>query len=168
MDINCEVCPDGKPSKYKCPACALRSCSLECFKKHKADDAKDSDIHCDTRKSREGPKVEEEGAPSRQSQLILDESDVIVPEWRLRKAAESLKGYLSHSKLRAVIRDIDGTVSHKKKQRLRQRIKNDPDFRVFIDDLLKEMGYLNQEGQFEVQEEGKKPVQKLEIGEESD
>jgi hypothetical protein len=62
--------------------------------------------------------------------LILDETDVIVPEWRLRKACESakIKAYLSHSKLKAVIRDIDGTVYHKKKVVLRKRMRNDLDF----------------------------------------
>jgi hypothetical protein len=29
---------------------------------------------------------------------------------------------------------------------LRKRMKNDPDFKVFIDDLLTEMGYLNKDG----------------------
>jgi hypothetical protein len=69
-----------------------------------------------------------------------------VPEWRLKKAAEGLKSYLSHSKLKVIIRDIDGTVSHKRKKKLRLRMKNDPDFRVFIDDMLREMGYLNENG----------------------
>ena len=38
-------------------------------------------------------------------------------------------------------------------------MKNDPDFRVFIDDMLREMGYLNENGQFEIinQEEIVKP-----------
>jgi hypothetical protein len=42
--------------------------------------------------------------------LILDETDVIVPEWRMRKAMEDgkIKAYLSHSKLKAIIREIDG------------------------------------------------------------
>ena len=33
----CQVCsPElDKPSKYKCPQCTIRFCSLECFKKHK-------------------------------------------------------------------------------------------------------------------------------------
>lgn len=78
--------------------------------------------------------------------MILDETDVIVPEWRLRKACESskIKSYLSHSKLKAIIKDIDGTVYHKKKMVLRKRMKNDPDFQVFIDELLNELGYLDE------------------------
>ena len=78
--------------------------------------------------------------------MILDETDVIVPDWRLKKAvqADKIKSYLSHSKLKAIIRDIDGTVSYKKKLKLRNIMRNDIDFRVFIDDLLREMGYLNE------------------------
>lgn len=78
--------------------------------------------------------------------MILDETDVIVPDWRLKKAvqADKIKAYLSHSKLKAIIRDIDGTVSYKKKLKLRNIMRNDIDFRVFIDDLLREMGYLNE------------------------
>jgi len=36
---------------------------------------------------------------------------------------------------------------------LRRRMKNDLDFQVFIDDLLKELGYMNEEGQFEAVED---------------
>ncbi len=48
--------------------------------------------------------------------------------------------------MKVIIRDIDGTVSHKRKKKLRLRMKNDADFRVFIDDMLREMGYLNENG----------------------
>ena len=80
---------------------------------------------------------------------------MIVPEWRLKKAlqSEKLRSYLSHSKLKAIIKDIDGAVSHKKKPMLRRRMKIDLDFKVFIDDLLKEMGYMNEEGVFEAKKE---------------
>ena len=55
--------------------------------------------------------------------------------------------------LKAIIKEIDGAVSHKKKPVLRRRMKIDIDFKVFIDDLLKEMGYMNQEGVFEALKE---------------
>lgn len=32
--INCEICNENQ-SKYTCPKCLLRTCSLECIKKHK-------------------------------------------------------------------------------------------------------------------------------------
>ncbi len=89
--------------------------------------------------------------------MILDENDVIVPEHRILRAIENvkIKKYLSHSKLKRVIRDIDGA-RHKKKQ-LWKRTQNDRDFRVFVDELLMAMGYMNQEGQFEVPKEYQKP-----------
>ena len=80
---------------------------------------------------------------------------MIVPEWRFKKALKNdkIRGCLSHSKLKAIIRDIDSAVSHKKKPMLRRRMKIDIDFKVFIDDLLKEMGYMNEEGVFEAKKE---------------
>lgn len=32
----CQIC-QGKPSKYKCPGCMVKTCSLACSKKHKTD-----------------------------------------------------------------------------------------------------------------------------------
>ena len=66
---------------------------------------------------------------------------------------DKIKSYLSHSKLKAIIKEIDGAASNKKKPTLRRRMKIDIDFKVFIDDLLKEMGYLNDEGVFEALKE---------------
>lgn len=34
IDTICEGCQE-KPSKYKCPGCSIRSCSLPCVKAHK-------------------------------------------------------------------------------------------------------------------------------------
>lgn len=97
--------------------------------------------------------------------MILDDCDVIVPDWRMRKALESpkIKAYLSHSKLKAIIRDIDGTVYHKKKVALRRRMRNDADFQVFIDDLLKELGYMNEQGMFEVKSDEQPVVPKAKL-----
>lgn len=36
---------------------------------------------------------------------------------------------------------------------LRKRMNNDIDFKQFIDDLLKEMGYMDEHGVFEVKQE---------------
>ena len=43
---------------------------------------------------------------------------------------------------------IDSAPNHRKKSILRKRMKGDLDFRAFIDDLLKELGYMNEEGVF--------------------
>ena len=36
---------------------------------------------------------------------------------------------------------------------LRKRMRHDAPFQEFIDDLLKEMGYINENGQFEVKQQ---------------
>ena len=84
---------------------------------------------------------------------MLDEFDVIVPEDRLQAAIQnpSIAMKLSHSKLKAVIREIDG--SKQKKKALWKRMRGDTDFRVFVDELLSELGYMNEHGQFEVKEQ---------------
>jgi hypothetical protein len=62
--------------------------------------------------------------------LILDETDVIVPEWRLKRLLDNPKitSMLSHSKLKVIIKEIDGAVNHRKKAMLRRRMKIDVDF----------------------------------------
>lgn len=44
------VCSCGEPSKYRCPACDVRSCSLACVRRHKAEQAcsgkRDSAKYC--------------------------------------------------------------------------------------------------------------------------
>ena len=66
-----------------------------------------------------------------------------MESFRLEKAAKSkkLRPYLSHSKLRKIIRLIDS--NRDKKKALWKQIDFDADFRVFIDEMLKEMGYLD-------------------------
>ena len=53
--------------------------------------------------------------------MILEDDDVIVPEWKIQRAIqnETLKMNLSHSKLKQVIREIDGA-KHKKKRLWKQ------------------------------------------------
>ena len=67
----------------------------------------------------------------------------MVENFRLQRAKNSqkLRPYLSHSKLRKIIQQIDS--SRDKKKSLWKQIDFDADFRVFIDIMLKEMGYLD-------------------------
>jgi regulator of sirC expression with transglutaminase-like and TPR domain len=64
----------------------------------------------------------------------------------MRKIAESetLRPYLQHSKLKEIIKFIDGA-KHRKKE-LHKRMKNDGEFMKFIDMMLKELGYINEQG----------------------
>ena len=75
---------------------------------------------------------------------LEEDDDVVVDPWRLEKARHSvkLKPYLSHSKLKKIIRQIDSNRNRKKS--LWRQIDFDADFRVFIDEMLKEMGYLDE------------------------
>ena len=61
---------------------------------------------------------------------------------------DKIRMMLGHSKLKQIIREIDG--SKQKKKMLSKRMKRDKEFREFVDMLLGEMGYLNEHGQFEV------------------
>ena len=49
---------------------------------------------------------------------------------------------LTNSKLRKVIREIDS--SRNRTRRLWQQLETDPDFRLFVDQMLQEMGYLDE------------------------
>ena len=53
-----------------------------------------------------------------------------MPEWRLKRILENPKivQMLSHSKLKVIIKEIDGAANHRKKAMLRRRIKIDLDF----------------------------------------
>ena len=77
-------------------------------------------------------------------ELDLEDEEVIVDVSRLEKAKNSakIKRYLSHSKLQKIIRQIDSNRNRKKA--LLKQIDMDSDFRVFIDEMLLEMGYLDE------------------------
>ena len=74
-----------------------------------------------------------------------------MPQHKLKQAAASdkLRPFLSHSKLRAIIKQIDSS-RYRKKSYWRQ-VERDTDFKAFADLLLQEMGYLNDKGQFEAE-----------------
>jgi hypothetical protein len=55
-------------------------------------------------------------------------------------SSQKLKSYLSHSKLRVIIRQINSSKYRKKS--LQKMMDGDPDFLNFVDLMLEEMGYL--------------------------
>jgi hypothetical protein len=57
-------------------------------------------------------------------------------------SSQKLKSYLSHSKLKVIIRQINSS-KHRKKS-LQRMMENDTDFLYFIDLMLEELGYLKQ------------------------
>ena len=66
-----------------------------------------------------------------------------VPHEKLEavRKSEKLRPYLSHSKLKKLIREIHSNGNQKK--RLWAQLEKDSDFRVFVDLMLQEMGYLD-------------------------
>ena len=86
--------------------------------------------------------------PAREAQYQYDaeeeEIDFIVPDekFEIVKNSNKLKPMLTNSKLRKVIREIDS--SRNRTRRLWQQLETDPDFRLFVDQMLQEMGYLDE------------------------
>ena len=82
-------------SNYKCPKCLEKYCSIACYKTHKESCLPISK-----------PKTDQALKEHDNEDLELDEDEVVVENFRLEKAKNSykLRPYLSHSKLRKIIR----------------------------------------------------------------
>ena len=93
--MNCKVCSVNE-SKYKCPTCKILYCSLTCYKTHKQDCSKPKEVTIQEPAAVEAPSV------------LEDEEEEIykVPQHKLAYlgSSQKLKSYLSHSKLRVIIR----------------------------------------------------------------
>ena len=126
--MECIVCKGEK--KYKCPHCRLPYCSLACWTAHKE--------LC------KGAANVAEHIPKQK--LEQDDEDDInwvrVPLSNLQKMAKSpkLKDNFNHTKLRQVIRKVDG--SRNRYKTLRAQMLKDEAFCEFIDKMLEEMGYM--------------------------
>ena len=72
-----------------------------------------------------------------------EEMGMKVPQEKLEKVRKSdkLRPFLTNQKLRELIREINGNRNRKK--RLWRQLDSDREFRVFIDNMLSEMGYLD-------------------------
>ena len=72
-----------------------------------------------------------------------EEMEMKVPQEKLEKVRKSdkLRPFLTNQKLRELIREINGNRNRKK--RLWRQLDSDREFRVFIDNMLSEMGYLD-------------------------
>ena len=60
-----------------------------------------------------------------------------------------LKQYLSHSKLSRLIRDLNSQPARRRTKALWTHLEQDESFREVVDTMLKEMGYLNERGEFD-------------------
>ena len=129
----CIICKKDN-SKYKCPKCKNYYCSINCFKEHKE--------KCITIKGNDNQNNENENL-NHDKPLNLDEEEDIILE---KKDLDKLKGnqkiinMLKNKSLRKIIREIDG--AKYKKRTLERVMKNDKNFKEFIQDILYTLGFI--------------------------
>ena len=70
-EINCQVCKVN-PSRYKCPKCVIKYCSLSCFQSHKQESGQDQPQSCEVRQSQLSKKPKE---TTKTKSEALDEED---------------------------------------------------------------------------------------------
>uniref|UniRef100_H2Y5T3 Zinc finger HIT domain-containing protein 3 n=1 Tax=Ciona savignyi TaxID=51511 RepID=H2Y5T3_CIOSA len=119
----CQVCNEN-PHKYKCPQCYKLYCSVNCYKKHKAEDS------CSHFKHDERPKTMESPPKSE----IYEETEQISKEVLERlKDSEKLKNLLSNPHLRRLLTEIDQTPNNSK---MINDLMQEPIFVEFADSCL--------------------------------
>uniref|UniRef100_A0A8C4ZJ86 Zinc finger HIT domain-containing protein 3 n=1 Tax=Gadus morhua TaxID=8049 RepID=A0A8C4ZJ86_GADMO len=108
----CNVCRD-EPSKYRCPTCQIRYCSLGCYKTHKVE-------------------------PWNVDDILQKEEDYIdkVPLQKLQllSQSEELRGLLRNPHLRQLLRSIDSAAN---KDEMMKAAMQEPLFVEFSDECLK-------------------------------
>lgn len=129
----CGVCKDAE-SKYKCPACFVRYCSLACFKVHK-----ESCVPVERPSKRREPEGEGVAGP-RSPRKDIDEDDMLSDEQRGRVAANAeLAALVSGNKrLRAMLVELDGQAPSV--DQWRRLVEGDGEFCEFVDKVLEVVG----------------------------
>lgn len=116
------------------------SCCINCFKQHE----------CQKKKLSEDERFEnfEEGEARNLDDDELDYLDIRVPRIRLKKlnTSQKIKKLLENQKLRDVIKRIDS--SKFRLRELNEEMRDNEYFFSFAQDLLKETGYLDENGCF--------------------
>ncbi|KAI7813723.1 zinc finger HIT domain-containing protein 3, partial [Triplophysa rosa] len=130
----CVVCNELVP-KYKCPACRIRYCSVNCFKKHKADSCHPNK---ETRPASITPTPVCSADQPWTVNDLLDEdsqSDSVALE-KLQKLgdSEALKCLLLNPHLRQLITSVD---SAENKDKAVKDAMQEPLFTEFADQCLK-------------------------------
>ncbi|XP_063397442.1 zinc finger HIT domain-containing protein 3-like isoform X2 [Mytilus trossulus] len=136
----CEVCTENE-SKYKCPACLLKYCSLLCYKKHKeackdtrdkTEQSKKSDedtnVICSVEKTEDRVSVEkleelEDQSEDRVSVEKLEELEHSVP----------LRQMLENPHLRTILQDLAKSTNPAKQM---EKFMHEPLFLEFADECL--------------------------------
>ncbi|XP_030217351.1 zinc finger HIT domain-containing protein 3 isoform X1 [Gadus morhua] len=127
----CNVCRD-EPSKYRCPTCQIRYCSLGCYKTHK-----DSCIRVE-RPAPVTPETNTDVEPWNVDDILQKEEDYIdkVPLQKLQllSQSEELRGLLRNPHLRQLLRSIDSAAN---KDEMMKAAMQEPLFVEFSDECLK-------------------------------
>ena len=127
----CIICKKDN-SKYKCPNCKNNYCSINCFNEHKKicimNEEKNNKI--------------EENLNYNKPLNLDEEEDIILEKKDLDKLKENQKiiNMLKNKSLRKIIREIDG--AKYKKRTLERVMKNDKNFKEFIQDILYTLGFI--------------------------
>ncbi|XP_052072992.1 zinc finger HIT domain-containing protein 3-like isoform X3 [Mytilus californianus] len=120
----CEVCTENE-SKYKCPACLLKYCSLLCYKKHKEACKDTKDKTEQSKKSEEDTNVihSDEQTEDRVSVEKLEELEHSVP----------LRQMLENPHLRTILQDLAKSKNPAKQM---EKFMHEPLFLEFADECL--------------------------------
>ncbi|CAG9314101.1 unnamed protein product [Blepharisma stoltei] len=136
MDCSC-----GNPGKYKCPRCLIRYCSKDCYSAHK-------NSGCERKRE---PKFTPIVRHPHRNFLLEDEDETILTDEELSQMRlnQTLKTMLKNEEVRKLLNEIDS--SENRLGALRSVLLQDKDgnstFQQCMDEMLKSLGYLNEEGQ---------------------
>ncbi|XP_062619350.1 zinc finger HIT domain-containing protein 3-like [Saccostrea cucullata] len=131
----CEVC-QANVSKYKCPKCIIKYCSVSCYKLHKESVCKP--LLTQSQNKEAGVPAESEGVPQKIPDLDLEETeDRVSPETLqcLRENPDLLLS-LENPHLRSLMTDLVATPSPSQDM---DRVMKEPIFLEFADHCLKVM-----------------------------
>lgn len=160
----CAVCGEGE-QRYRCPACGVRYCSVDCFRKHK-------EAGCEgTRKRRRDPapapggsggasttadaatgpdmartaeNFQQEGAKaapgSAEEEFDVDEMRCRLSAAQLEEFAtdEEIRRQLRDPRLQEAVREVDGAAD--RFRALESHVRRDADFAAFVDRVLLSVG----------------------------
>ncbi|KAG7158503.1 zinc finger HIT domain-containing protein 3-like [Homarus americanus] len=123
----CQVCTEAT-SKYKCPKCRLKYCSVACYKVHSQDE-------CRVSPPEPSVVIEFDTKGNISSQRVLFPTDDTVMPQTLEKLRDSriLKTLLKNPHLRDVIKEVD---SARNTDAVIQRAMMEPIFTEFADVCL--------------------------------
>ncbi|CAI2381108.1 unnamed protein product [Moneuplotes crassus] len=152
----CQICTENE-FKYKCPKCAITYCSLVCYKTHQGNEEHKEISLCQQRieakRANQPKKKEYYSNDESEEPLFLDDDDVVLTEAELEriKNPQILK-MLKNEKIAEFIKRIDSSHNAKKAIEREMEKRENSYYSRFIDELLKSVGYMSEEGRFQIPE----------------